>query len=165
MASGCEEALPSLRQGDYVRMRGQSCVGEIVEITSRHARVAFGAMEASISLTRIEKVLSVTVGHVSAGPVRFPAVRSFHLYTDTLASFSTEIDLHGMSVSTALNTVDQWLDKAFLLGRKQLKIIHGKGAGILRKAVRTRLQSHTQVKRVMTQHPCANDGVTFLEMW
>jgi DNA mismatch repair protein MutS2 len=85
--------------------------------------------------------------------------------SDTFSTFNPEIDLHGMPVSKALSTVDRWIDKASLLGHKQLKIIHGKGMGVLRDAVRTYLQSHDQVKRVIAKHPYpGGEGVTWLEV-
>lgn len=153
-----------LDNGDHVKMRGQECVGEVVRITARHATVAFKSLEMNIALRQLEKAQLATQAKPSAHP-RQPITHVLNLTNEEYSSFNPEIDLHGLSVSSALSTLDRWIDKASLLGHKQLKIIHGKGTGTLRNAVRTYLKSHDQVKRVIAQHPyVGGEGVTWLEV-
>ncbi|MEM9417348.1 MAG: Smr/MutS family protein [Bacteroidota bacterium] len=153
-----------LQPGDSVRMQGQSYIGEIVQLSGKHATVAFQAMEASIPLSQLEKVPLATQARSSTLPMQ-PATRILNLAADAFSAFNPEIDLHGMLVHEAISTVDQWIDKASVLGHKQLKVIHGKGTGALRKAVRAHLQAHSQIKRVITQHPFpGGEGVTWLEV-
>ena len=150
-----------LHKGDSVRLQGQECIGEIVKITGRYATVAFETMEVNILLHQLEKAQIITGPTLSMQP----ATRILNLAADALSSFSAEIDLHGMPVHEALDTIDQWIDRASVLGHKHLKVIHGKGKGLLRKAVRHHLQSHEQVKRVIDQHPYpGGSGVTWLEV-
>jgi DNA mismatch repair protein MutS2 len=121
-------------------------------------------MEVNIPLRQLEKTRPITEARPSTLPTQ-PTTRILNLDADAFTSFNPEIDLHGMPVSSALSTIDQWIDKASLLGHQQLKIIHGKGTGILRKAIRTYLQSHDQVKRVIDKHPYpGGEGVTLLEV-
>ncbi len=145
-------------------MRGQESIGEIVRVGDRYATVAFKAMEVSIPLRQLEKArLSTEVG-LSTYPIQ-PTTRLLNLDTNAFAAFNPEIDLHGMSVRSALSTIDRWIDKASLLGHKQLKIIHGKGTGTLGNAIRTYLRSHSQVGRVIDKHPYpGGEGVTWLEV-
>jgi DNA mismatch repair protein MutS2 len=157
------ERQDKLNQGDSVRIHGQACVGEVVRITHRHATVAFKSMEAKIPLKQLEKALPISEAKPS--PLTRPAARVLNLDANAFSAFNPEIDLHGMPVSRALDSIDQWVDKASLLGHRQLKIIHGKGMGILRNAVRTYLRSHDQVKRVVDKHPYpGGEGVTLLEI-
>ena len=145
-------------------MHGQACIGEIVRVTDRHATVAFKSMEVNIPLRQLEKTRPITEARSSTFPIQ-STTRILNLDADAFTTFNPEIDLHGMPVSSALSTIDQWIDKASLLGHQQLKIIHGKGMGILRKAIRTYLQSHDQVKRVIDKHPYpGGEGVTLLEV-
>ena len=158
------EAQGELHQGDSVKMHGQECIGEIVRFSDRYATVAFKSMEVNIPLRQLAKVRPATEAGLSTRPIK-PTKRILNLADDAFSSFNPEIDLHGMPVSGALSTIDSWIDKASLLGHKQLKIIHGKGAGILRHAIRTYLQSHSQVKRVIDKHPYpGGEGVTWLEV-
>jgi len=151
-------------RGDHVRMRGQTCTGEVVKVSNRYATVAFRAMEIRIPLRQLEKT-RVSKDEERAIPPIQSATRVLNLDAHAFSSFNPEIDLHGMSVHRALDRLDQWIDQAALLGHKQLKVIHGKGSGILRSAVRAHLQSHGQVKRVLYQHPFpGGEGITCLEI-
>ena len=145
-------------------MHGQECIGEVVRITARYATVAFKAMEVNIPLRQLEKAPLATKARPSTLPSQ-PMTRVLNLANEEFSSFDPEIDLHGMPVSSALSTIDRWIDKASLLGHRQLKIIHGKGTGTLRNAIRTYLKSHDQVKRVIDKHPYpGGEGVTWLEV-
>jgi len=158
------EKQSELHRGDRVKMYGQACIGEIIRVTNRYATVVFASMEVSIPLKQLEKVDLTTASGQSVLPIR-SATRILNLANDALSAFNPEIDLHGMHVSSALNAIDQWLDQASLLGYQQLKIIHGKGTGTLRGAVRKHLQSHDQVKRVIDKYPYSGGaGVTCLEV-
>lgn len=158
------EEQSQFRKGDSVRILGQECIGEIVGVSDRYATVAFQAMEVHIAFRHLEKAQLITAGGASVPPIqatKYP----FNLDADKFSSFNPEIDLHGMSSHDALNVLDQWIDQACLLGYKQLKIIHGKGMGILRNAVRAYLPSHGRVRRIMAYHPYpGGEGVTCIEV-
>jgi DNA mismatch repair protein MutS2 len=161
------EGQDKLCNGDNVRMHGQECIGEVVRITARYATVSFKSMELNIPLRQLEKAQLAKKSRsstLSSQPIT-RGINLINLATEEFSSFNPEIDLHGMSVSSALSALDRWIDKASLLGHQQLKIIHGKGTGTLRNAVRTYLKSHEQVKRVIDQHPyVGGEGVTWLEV-
>lgn len=157
--------LSELQKGDYVRIQGQESIGEVVQIKVKHATVAFQAMEISIPLTRLEKAHVVGQGSL-ATPSSQPASRILNLEADAFSAFNPEIDLHGMLVHEAISAIDRWIDRASVVGHKQLKVIHGKGTGALRSAIRTYVQSHSQVKRVIARHPYpGGEGVTWLEIY
>ncbi len=54
-----------------------------------------------------------------------------------------ELDLHGLTVDEAIPVVDRFLYKSFQIGLRRVWVIHGKGSGILRQAVRRHLSNHT----------------------
>jgi len=62
------------------------------------------------------------------------------------STISPELDLRGVTVEEALDQTGKYLDDAVLAGLNQVRIIHGKGTGALRRAVRELLGSHPQVK-------------------
>ncbi|MEL6606730.1 MAG: Smr/MutS family protein [Bacteroidota bacterium] len=155
----------AFQKGDCVRIRGQEPIGEIVQIRGGYAQVAFQFIKVNILLSRLEQVPTTTPTSATASPSQ-PATPILNLDADAFSAFNPEIDLHGMLVHEAISTVDQWIDRASVLGHKQLKIIHGKGTGALRNALRTYLQAHSQVKRVIDRHPFpGGDGVTWLEVY
>ena len=158
------EEKGEFHEGDSVKMHGQACIGEIVRVTDKYATVVFKSMEIKVSLRQLEKTLPCTEARPSTLPIQ-PTTRTLNLDADAFFSFNPEIDLHGMSVHEALSALDRWIDRASLLGHRQLKIIHGKGQGTLRNAIRTHLQSHDQVERVIDRHSYpGGTGVTGLEI-
>jgi len=85
--------------------------------------------------------------------------------TDTMATFSPELDLRGKRGEEALYEVEKYLDRAIMLGLPSFKIIHGKGDGILRKLVRENLKKYIQVIRFEDEHvDRGGDGVTYVYM-
>jgi len=150
-------------EGDKVRMRGQEAIGEILKKAGDKVEVGYGAIKLIATLSQLTKVVGKVIeeGHSTK---RQAASRSYLTY-DTYISFNPSIDLHGLCLQESLNSLDKFMDKAILLGHTRLSIIHGKGEGVLRKAVRTYLQSHKQVKQVLDKHPYkGGDGVTFVEL-
>ncbi len=67
-------------------------------------------------------------------------------YLSSTTPAINEVRLRHLSVDEALLKLDQYLDDAFLTGLYQIRVIHGKGAGILRQVVQERLSKHSLVK-------------------
>lgn len=63
-----------------------------------------------------------------------------------LKQVSSSVDLRGMDAEEAIYTVDKYLDDAYIGGLGEVTIIHGKGTGILRKAIQDMLRTHAHVK-------------------
>ena len=81
-----------------------------------------------------------------------------------LPSTPPELDLRGLTVDEALLLIDQRLDEAARAGVRELRIIHGKGTGTLRRAVREMLSKHALVQGHAVAEPRAGgDGVTVVE--
>jgi len=59
---------------------------------------------------------------------------------------SPELDLHAMTVDEAIPLVQEYLNDAFMAGLKEVRVVHGKGTGILRQAVMRELKKHPLVK-------------------
>jgi DNA mismatch repair protein MutS2 len=78
---------------------------------------------------------------------------------------STEIDLRGLTVEEALEKVDKYLDDAILAGAPQVRIIHGKGTGALRKAIADFLKGHRHVASFrLGMMGEGGDGVTIAKL-
>ena len=76
----------------------------------------------------------------------------------------TELDLRGQRVDAALEQVENLLNQAALSGAAELRIIHGRGTGALRRAVREYLQGHPLVASAGSSGDGSNDGVTVVEL-
>jgi len=96
------------------------------------------------------------------GPAR--AGRAPKLEAVKAQSFASELDLRGLTVEEALMRLDKYLDDAVLTGARRVRIIHGKGTGALREAVRTHLRGCRAVSSNYTAAPNeGGDGVTIVE--
>jgi DNA mismatch repair protein MutS2 len=85
--------------------------------------------------------------------------------SERMMNFQMSIDLRGKRADEALNELDQWLDQAFLVGADRLRILHGKGDGILRKLVRNHLKGFKQVQEMADENPDrGGDGVTLVKL-
>ena len=80
-------------------------------------------------------------------------------------SFQPELDLHGLSIEEALRILDKWLDQALLAGHRYLRIIHGKGKGLLRQEIHQYLKKQEIVKKIIVNHTLpGGSGVTIVEL-
>ena len=81
------------------------------------------------------------------------------------ASFESKIDIRGMRMEEALKVVEDFIDTALITGTLSLKIIHGKGNGVLRKAVRSKLREYDAEMNISHPQPeQGGDGVTLVEI-
>jgi len=82
---------------------------------------------------------------------------------DRMQQFSTELNIIGVRGEEALDKLQKYIDDAWTLGFKQVKIVHGKGYGILRKLVREYLKKSRLVESVRDDHiSSGGDGVTIV---
>jgi DNA mismatch repair protein MutS2 len=72
------------------------------------------------------------------------------------SSAPTELNVIGRNVDEATSAVEKFIDRAFLAGLTRVRIVHGSGMGILRKALRQYLQKHPHVATVA--EPQQNEG-------
>ncbi len=125
-----------IRPGDTVWVRPLNAKGRILEIDSEEADVQVGPARTRVSLTALE-LLAATPELETTG-VRDHRVRA-------APSPGDQIDVRGYTVEDALEHVDRHLDAASRAGLPWVRIIHGKGTGALRRAVRNFLAEHPLV--------------------
>jgi DNA mismatch repair protein MutS2 len=147
--------------GDYVRIKGQETPGEVIDVTSKEALVAFGSVQMKISLQKLEKLSKRTVKQTErSGKVRY----DFDI-NEKAAEFNPNLDVRGQRAQEALLKVRRFVDDAILLGTRNLKVVHGTGDGILREALRDYLRTIPEVKRARDEHPDRGGaGCTLIEI-
>ncbi len=84
---------------------------------------------------------------------------------ETVRTAASELDLRGMSSDEAILELDQFIDGAVLTGLTSIWIIHGKGTGVLRKAVQAHLKNHPSIKSYrLGVYGEGEDGITVAEL-
>ncbi len=152
--------LPLIEPGARIFLLDVPTPGEAITAPDEKGEleVKLGALRARINVKQIERVEKA-----SEEPV---ASRGYSPSISQLpTAFSPELDLRGLTVDEALLLIDQRLDEAARAGIRELRIIHGKGTGALRRAVRDMLSRHALVQSHAPAEPRdGGDGVTVAEM-
>jgi DNA mismatch repair protein MutS2 len=137
--------------GNRVRIPPQQTVGEVIEMTGNEAVVSFGSLMMRVPLEKI-----VNVGDEEYyQKVLIRRHSQQHIMSDIntrMANFSLSHDIRGMRGNETAADIIKYIDEALLLSAKEVKIIHGKGDGILRKIVRETLSSIPEVVRFEDEH-------------
>jgi DNA mismatch repair protein MutS2 len=160
-----ERALPApvplapgqVRVGDYVWVARLSQRGQVIALDASGADVQVGNFRVRLKADELrEKIgapeipVAPVVSTVSVPEVESPGI---------------EVSLRGMRADDALDTLEKYLDRAYLAGLPYVRIIHGKGTGTLRKLARDALRRHPLVAdvREAQQHE-GGEGVTIAKM-
>lgn len=139
-----EKLRTPIQEGDRVRIVGQEGSGTVIAIKDQTASVQFGDLKSHIRLNKLEKVTATMEKEVSSRS----RTTGINLY-EKQANFNSTLDVRGKRVEEVVPLLEQFLDTALLLGHGELKILHGKGEGVLRKVIREQLG---RVKQVATFH-------------
>ncbi len=150
-----------LKEGDRVYIRGIAQPVEVISPADSQDRVEvlLGTMRAKIPVYQLERKAD---GH--------PAAASQGVYLDRaprrepVKGPNADLDLRGMRVDEALGRVDEALNDAALDGTGAIRIIHGKGTGALRQAIREYLGGHPLVISVEEGEGPGGDGITVAEL-
>jgi DNA mismatch repair protein MutS2 len=149
--------------GDTVKLRSlgkNALVGR--QVDDENFEVSIGQLKMRIRRNDIAEVVTSAADRVrQLTPVAAARSKGIRVSLNRerageMSSGATEINVIGRTVEEATDAVEKFLDQAFLEGVPQVRIVHGVGMGILRKALRTYLGNHPQVDKV--SEPPQNEG-------
>ena len=152
--------------GDSVRIKGLTSVGKVESIEGKQATVIFGGMRTKMAISRLEHVDAATI---QSEQKQFQAYNYSRETRETIDKhrnqFRQELDVRGMRADEALNQVQYFIDDAILVGASQVRILHGKGNGILRQLIRQYLGSVPNVTNYRDEHvQFGGTGITVVEL-
>ena len=159
------ERLATIVPGSNVRIKGQTSVGEVLEVNGKNAVVAFGSIKTTVKLDRLERT--------NAQPKQTDmSVKSTYISSQTQDSmyekklnFKQDIDVRGMRGDEALQAVTYFIDDAILVGMSRVRILHGTGTGILRTLIRQYLQTVPGVQHFADEHiQFGGAGITVVDL-
>lgn len=136
-----------LKEGDVVKVLGQETPGTIQKIKGKQAEVLFGSLKSIISLDKLQKANN-------APQVSYQKkVKKLGIdLTSKMANFDHEISIRGLRADEAMGKVETFIDEALLVGADEVRIVHGKGHGVLREIVRNVTKGHPSVASVEDEH-------------
>jgi DNA mismatch repair protein MutS2 len=167
-ASGADQGDPHAQpqvvkhvsEGDSVKLKSTGRAARVSrKLDDNHFEVQVGAMKMKIARDDIAEVLSSALSGAQAGdsPVKAARARGISVSLENEGqNAASEINVIGYNVDDATRAVEKFVDHAFLAGLPRVRVVHGSGMGILRKALRQALQQHPHVESVA--EPPQNEG-------
>ncbi len=151
----------SLQIGDTVRVLSFGQTAEVLSVTPDHSEVEvqMGPMRLRVNADNIERLSKRKAAAVDAARPNIILPR-----LDDRPSVSYQLDMRGWRVEDALEELETYLNDAVISGLPSVRIVHGKGTGALRQAVREFLSRHPLVKSSASAPPQdGGDGVTIVK--
>jgi DNA mismatch repair protein MutS2 len=143
--------------GDWVQLTNTETNGQVIEINRGNLVLAIGDLRSIVKKERVHKISNKQAKKVVQSNSFSSSI------SNAITDFNAELDLRGMRGEDAIYEVERYLDKSIMLGFPFIKIIHGKGDGILRKLIREYLKKYSQVNRVEDEHADrGGDGITYV---
>lgn len=158
-----DDSVSEIEVGTIVRIDGEETFGQVVEIKGKKAVVESNSIRMTIPLSRLSGTAKQKI------PSSKPTVSVSHSIYDDInekrAHFNPTLDLRGHRAEEAIALLHQFLDNALLLSEKEVRILHGKGYGILMQIIRDELRASRDVRSF---HPekleLGGEGITVVEL-
>lgn len=152
--------------GSYVKIKGQSTVGQIESISKKTAKVLFGMMYTQVDLSRLEAADAPQPTESSFGQAStFVSKETRDSMYEKKLYFKPEIDIRGMHIDEALTAISYFIDDAILLEQARVRILHGTGTGALRELVRNYLHTVSGISSYHDEHvQFGGAGITVVEL-
>jgi DNA mismatch repair protein MutS2 len=167
-ASGADQGDPHaapqvvkhVSEGDSVKLKSTGRAARISrKLDDNHFEVEIGAMKMKIARDDIAEVLgnALSTARAADSPLQAARARGISVSLENEGQNApSEINVIGYNVDDATREVQKFVDRAFLAGLPRVRVVHGSGMGILRKALRQALQQHPHVESVA--EPPQNEG-------
>lgn len=165
VAEKVKEVEPDVwKAGDKVLMDGNQNVGEILELNEKNAVVAFGHIRTSVSRDKLQKITGNEAKKIQRTYNQtMPNINKG--MSEKRLTFKTEVDVRGQRTEEAISLIQSFIDDAIMLDFAELRILHGKGNGILKEMIRSYLKTEPAVKSFRDEHvQFGGAGITVVEI-
>ncbi len=146
----------AIEVGDFVKLKTGGTTGQVESINKKAAVVTMGLMKVTVKMRDLQH---------AEEPLEIQSER--RVKTDILstgATFNSKIDIRGMRYQEAMEMVESFVDEAIIANADKLRIVHGKGDGILRKAVKKKLREYKEINSIRHEaDEAGGNGVTIVD--
>lgn len=157
-----ENKAPTFKAGDTVRMKGLTSVGTIEQTDGRTATVIFGGMRSKIQTERLEAAEAPKREEKPEGAI---SRQTREAIDNRRYNYRQDLDVRGMRGDEAINAVMHFIDDTILVGISHVRILHGKGNGILRQLIRQYLATVPNVTHFQDEHvQFGGAGITVVDL-
>ena len=153
-----------LRVGEKVKVKSSGLAGEVSRVSSKSITVIIGSISSTMAPDAVERISSNEYKDITRKTFGKPVQRVNADLTTRKLNFKPEIDLRGERLQDALEAVMHFADDASMLGVRNVRIIHGKGTGVLREEIQKYLRTVPGVVSVADEDiRHGGTGVTLVE--
>ena len=153
-----------LRAGEKVRVKENGMVGEVAKVSAKAVVVVIGNISSKMPLDKVERITSnefKSAVKETSRPVS--TIRMDASISERKLNFSTELDVRGERLNDAVEKVTRYIDDAIMLNVSSVRIIHGKGTGVLRDELQKILRTMHGIASVRDEHiQFGGTGVTIV---
>jgi DNA mismatch repair protein MutS2 len=159
-----EKFDPEIVTGDFVMMTGQETPGQVLKISGKKYTVAFGNIQTSVKADKIGKISLEKYKELARKVTTVSDLGDWNIGERRL-SFRPDIDLRGKRADDALQILSEFIDEAIMVQSRELRILHGKGNGILRELIRQQLKINKLVEWFGDEHiERGGSGITLVRL-
>lgn len=152
----------AIEPGDKVKVEGSDVAGEVISVSEKSASIAIGGMITVVKLDKLKRISSGEFREVSKQ--KTTVNKGFDVYKRRL-NFKSDIDIRGYRAEEAIEAVQDLIDDALMLGFSKVRILHGKGNGILKQVIRDFLKNTPGVKSFGDEHvEFGGAGITVVDL-
>jgi DNA mismatch repair protein MutS2 len=152
-----------IKVGSWVKLKDQSTAGEVLEIKEDKVIVAFGQLRSTVKKNKLEPVSKNESKRTTA--INSTLSRINMEIGEKKLNFKPNVDVRGMRAEEALQKIQEFLDEAIMVEAKEIRILHGKGNGILRELIQNYLRTEPAVRSVRDEHvQFGGSGITVVGM-
>lgn len=150
-----------IQEGDYVRLKDNGAIAQVMSIRKKEAEISIGDLKSKVKVSRLEKI-----SHSEMKKEKKTFAKRTGFDTNLkMMDFSPNLDIRGKRGEEILSLVQNFIDDGFMLGLKDLRIVHGKGDGILRDLTRNLLRGMNSVAKIEDEHADrGGSGVTLVTL-
>ena len=152
--------------GTSVKLKGQSGIGEVLDINGKNATVMFGMIKTTVKIERLERSdISLSVAQKPIAKSTFVSSETQDRVYEKKLNFKQDIAVRSMRGDEAMQAVTYFIDYAILLGISRVRILHGTGTGILRTLIRKYLATVSGVAHYQDEHvQFGGAGITVVDL-
>ena len=164
-----EVVKQELAVGAKVKVEGSNLMGEVMQIEGKWVTISVGDITSRVKKDAVTVISNKEFQNVASQSVK-TSQRSYSVQVDEQInqrklSFKDEIDIRGERLDEALLSVSRFLDDAVLVGAHRVRILHGKGTGVLKEEIRKWLKTNPAVKSFSDEDVrFGGAGITVVDM-
>ena len=153
-----------LKVGEKIRVKENGMVGEVTKVSAKAVTVIIGNISSKMPLDKVERITSNEFKSAVKETVRpVSAIKVDSSINERKLNFSTELDVRGERLNDAVEKVTRYIDDAIMLSISSVRIIHGKGTGVLRDELQKLIRTMPGVASVRDEHiQFGGTGVTIV---